>query len=110
MNEPIAIAIFCATYLLISGRRLKILPLNRPAAALLGSVLMVGCGVMTPAQAYSAVDYDTLGLLLGMMIISAYPFLAGFFDWAADWVFGHAQSAQCLLLYLIPTSRVLSAV
>jgi hypothetical protein len=35
-NTLLAIVIFGFTYLLISGRRLKILPLNRPAAALLG--------------------------------------------------------------------------
>lgn len=49
-KELLAIAILSFTYLLISGRRLKLLPLNRPAAALLGAVLMVGCGVMTPQQ------------------------------------------------------------
>ena len=38
-REILAIAIFAFTYVLISGRRLKILPLNRPAAALLGMVL-----------------------------------------------------------------------
>ena len=32
-REFLAVAIFCLTYLLISGRQLKILPLNRPAAA-----------------------------------------------------------------------------
>ena len=84
-KEIVAIAIFCLTYLLISGRQLKILPLNRPAAALLGSVLMVACGILTPEQAYRSVDYDTLVLLLGMMLISAYLFMAGFFDWAAEW-------------------------
>jgi di/tricarboxylate transporter len=71
-KEWVAIAIFAVTYLLISGRRLKVLPLNRPAAALLGSVLMVACGVMTPEQAYRAVDYNTLVLLLGMSLLSAY--------------------------------------
>ena len=79
-KEIIAIAIFCFTSLLISGRRLKMLPLNRPAAALRGAVLMVACGVMTPEQAYRSVDYDTLVLLLGMMLISVYLFLARFFD------------------------------
>jgi len=83
-KELIAIGIFCVTYLLISGRRLKVLPLNRPAAALLGAVLMVACGVLAPERAYRAVDYDTLVLLLGMMLISAYLYLAGFFEWAAD--------------------------
>jgi Na+/H+ antiporter NhaD/arsenite permease-like protein len=108
-REFLAIAIFCLSYLLISGRRLKILPLNRPAAALLGAVLMVGCRVMTPEQAYRSVDYDTLVLLLGMMLISAYLFLAGFFDWAADAILRHAPNPQALLLYLVLTSGGLSA-
>ena len=108
-KEILAIIIFCATYLLISGRRLKILPLNRPAAALLGTVLMVACGVMTPEQAYRAVDYNTLVLLLGMMLISAYLCLAGFFDWAADWILRRSGNPRALLLYLVLTSGILSA-
>jgi Na+/H+ antiporter NhaD/arsenite permease-like protein len=108
-KELIAIVIFCVTYLLISGRRLNFLPLNRPAAALLGTVLMVAGGVMTPAQAYRAVDYDTLVLLLGMMIISAYLYLAGFFEWASGWILRRAATPQGLLLSLILTSGVLSA-
>src|SRR6266436_797595 len=103
-KEIVAIAIFSVTYVLISGRQLKILPLNRPAAALLGTVLMVGCGILTPEQAYRAVDYDTLVLLLGMMLISAYLFMAGFFDWAADSILRRAQTPQTLLAHLIFTS------
>jgi Na+/H+ antiporter NhaD/arsenite permease-like protein len=108
-KEIVAILIFACTYLLISGRRLKILPLNRPAAALLGAVLMVGFGVMTPEQVYRAVDYDTLVLLLGMMLFTTYLFLAGFFDWAADLVLRFAKTPQRLLLYLIITAGCLSA-
>src|SRR2546421_11346539 len=95
-KEILAIGIFCVTYLLISGRQLKILPLNRPAAALLGTVLMAACGILTPAQVYHAVDYDTLVLLLGMMIISAYLCLAGFFGWTADWILPHAKTRPSL--------------
>jgi Na+/H+ antiporter NhaD/arsenite permease-like protein len=108
-KELIAVAIFSVTYLLISGRQLKVVPLNRPAAALLGTVLMVAFGVLSPEQAYRAVDYDTLVLLLGMMIISAYLSLAGFFEWAADWILWRAKTAESLLIYLIFTSGVLSA-
>lgn len=108
-DEVLAVSIFAFTYLLISGRRLKLLPLNRPAAAILGTVLMVATGVMTPAQAYAAVDYDTLVLLLGMMLLSAYLSLAGFFDWAADAVLRVARKPQRLLLCLILTSGGLSA-
>jgi len=109
LKEYLAIAIFALTYLLISGRRLKILPLNRPASALLGTVLMVVAGVLTPEEVYRAVDYDTLVLLLGMMLISSYLFLAGFFDWAADRVLTFARTPQRMLLYLIVASGVLSA-
>jgi Na+/H+ antiporter NhaD/arsenite permease-like protein len=108
-KELLAIGIFCFTYLLISGRRLKLLPLNRPAAALLGAVLMVACGVMTPERVYRSVDYDTLVLLLGMMLLAAYLSLAGFFDWAADWILRTAGSPRQLLLFLIATSGILSA-
>jgi Na+/H+ antiporter NhaD/arsenite permease-like protein len=108
-HQTAAIAIFALTYLLISGRRLKILPLNRPAAALLGTVLMVAFGVLTPAEAYAAVDYDTLVLLLGMMLMAAYLHLAGFFEWSADAILRHAGTPQRLLLYLVLTAGGLSA-
>ncbi len=108
-KEFITLGIFALTYLLLSGRQLRILPLNRPAAALLGTVLMVVCGVLTPEQAYRAVDYDTLVLLLGMSLISAHLYLAGFFDWTADWVLRVAKTPQRLLLYLTMMAGILSA-
>jgi len=72
-------------------------------------VLMVASGVLTPEQAYRAVDYDTLVLLLGMMVISAYLCLAGFFDWSADWILRWARTPQALLRHLIFASGILSA-
>jgi Na+/H+ antiporter NhaD/arsenite permease-like protein len=108
-QELVASVIFGITYILISGRQLKILPLNRPAAALLGAVLMVSCGVMTPERAYRAVNYDTIVLLLAMMLVSAYLYLAHFFEWAADAVLEFSRTPQRLLLYLMLTSGTLSA-
>jgi Na+/H+ antiporter NhaD/arsenite permease-like protein len=108
-REIIALVIFSFTYLLISGRRLKILPLNRPAAALLGVVLMVVCGVLTPAEVYRAVDFDTIVLLLGMSLISAYLHLGGFFSWTAEHTLRLARTPQRLLLILTITSGALSA-
>jgi Na+/H+ antiporter NhaD/arsenite permease-like protein len=108
-KEIVATVIFAITYVLISGRQLKILPLNRPAAALFGAVLMVSTGVMTPERAYRAVNYDTLVLLLGMMVISSYLYLAHFFDWAADIVLKFSHTPQRLLLFLTFTSGILSA-
>jgi Na+/H+ antiporter NhaD/arsenite permease-like protein len=108
-RELVASAIFVITYALISGRQLKILPLNRPAAALLGAVLMIATGVMTPERAYRAINYDTLVLLLGMMLISAYLYLAHFFEWAAELVLNFSRTPARLLLYVTLTSGILSA-
>lgn len=101
--------IFGITYVLISGRQIRILPLNRPAAALLGAVLMVSTGVMTPERAYRAVNYDTIVLLLAMMLVSAYLYLAHFFECAADAILEFSRTPQRLLLYLTLTSGILSA-
>ena len=108
-RELVASGIFAITYVLISGRQLKILPLNRPAAALLGAVLMIGTGVMTPERAYRAINYDTLVLLLGMMLISAYLYLAHFFEWAAELVLSLSRTPERLLLYVTVASGILSA-
>jgi Na+/H+ antiporter NhaD/arsenite permease-like protein len=108
-QELVATVIFGITYVLISGRQLKILPLNRPAAALLGAVLMVSTGVMTPERAYRAVNYDTIVLLLAMMLIAAYLYLAHFFESAADTVLEFARTPERLLLYVTLTSGILSA-
>lgn len=108
-RELVASAIFVITYVLISGRQLKVVPLNRPAAALLGAVLMIATGVMTPERAYRAINYDTLVLLLGMMLISAYLYLAHFFEWAAELILNFSRTPQRLLLHVALASGILSA-
>ena len=111
-KELVATVIFGITYVLISGRQVRILPLNRPAAALLGAVLMVSTGVMTPERAYRAVNYDTIVLLLAMMLVSAYLYLAHFFDWAADLVLKFSRTPQAwnLTWFSIAGSNIFSNV
>ena len=52
------VAIFALTYALIAGRRLSWLPLDRPAGALLGAVLMVAFGVLAPREAILSINGD----------------------------------------------------
>ena len=70
---------------------------------------MIATGVMTPERAYRAINYDTLVLLLGMMLISAYLYLAHFFEWAAALVLNFSRTPARLLLYVTLTSGILSA-
>ncbi len=70
---------------------------------------MVATGAMTPERAYRAINYDTLVLLLGMMLISAYLYLAHFFEWAAELLLNFSRTPARLLLYVTLTSGILSA-
>ena len=104
-----ALAIFALTYLAVAAGRLPFLSVDRPAAALLGAVLMVAAGVLAPSEAGAAVNGDTLGLLLGMMILSAYLGEAGFFRWASWRVLRTVSGPRTLLWALVFTAGVLSA-
>jgi Na+/H+ antiporter NhaD/arsenite permease-like protein len=104
-----AIAIFAVTYLAVAAGRLPWLSVDRPAAALLGAVLMVAAGVLTPAEAGGAVNGDTLGLLLGTMILSAYLGEAGFFRWASGRILRAVSGPRALLWAVVFTAGGLSA-
>src|SRR5689334_18933610 len=82
-SMTVALAVFALTYLSIAAGRVPYLSLDRPATALLGAVVMVAAGVLTPREAGAAVNGDTLGLLLGTMVLAAYLTEAGFFRWAS---------------------------
>jgi Na+/H+ antiporter NhaD/arsenite permease-like protein len=105
----VAVGIFALTYLAIAAGRLPPLSVDRPAAALLGAVLMVAAGVLSPAEAGAAVNGDTLGLLLGTMILSSYLGEAGFFRWASFHVLRSVAGPRTLLWALVFTAGVLSA-
>ncbi len=66
-----ATAIFIVTYTLIALGERSPRKIDRPTAALLGSIAMVAFGVMSRSQAASAIDFSTLALLFGMMVMLA---------------------------------------
>lgn len=104
-----ALPVFAIGYVLISARRLSILPIGRPAGALAGAVLMVAAGVLEPQTAWRHVDFNTLALLLGTMLISAHLAEAGFFATAADHVIRRAGTARGLLAGTVWGAGLLSA-
>ncbi|HZI08980.1 MAG TPA: SLC13 family permease, partial [Myxococcus sp.] len=112
-----ALAIFLFTYVFIAGARLPFLKLDRPGGALLGAVLMVVLGVVTPAEVFNhsenpdrhAIDADTIVLLLGMMLLAAYLSQAAFFRTAGAWAVRKAHTPRLLLVAVTFISAVLSA-
>lgn len=93
----IALVIFALTYILIAARRFALLPVGRPAGALLGAAAMVVFGVLTPVEAYGSIDLRTISLLFGMMVITGYLQAARFFPALSRWVLRRASSPRALL-------------
>src|SRR5689334_5272387 len=104
-----AIVVFSLTYVAVAAGRVPFLSLDRPSAALLGAVAMVAAGVLTPGEAGAAVNGDTVGLLLGMMMLAAYLTEAGFFRWASWKVVTSVRTPRALLWGLVLAAGGLSA-
>ncbi len=105
----LALAIFLATYILISVRRFGRLNLERPTVALFGAALMVVCGVVSADQAFASIQLDILGLLLGMMIIVVSLELCGFFTWVSVKMIRASKNQFQFLLLVMFVTALLSA-
>lgn len=117
MLIPIALAlpqvaaaylVFLASYLVFAIGKFPGMKIDRPAAAVIGGVLMVAIRVVGPRDAIGAVDFATIVLLFSMMLLVAGLKLAGFFEWTADWVIAHMHATH-LLGAVVVISGVLSA-
>src|SRR5258708_6297461 len=84
--------------------------INRAIIALLGAGLMIQFGVLDQAEAVKAIDFDTIALLAGTMIIVSIAAKSGLFEYLA---IRSAQRANAdpwrMMLLLSITTAVLSA-
>src|ERR1700736_5769087 len=104
-----AAAIFAASYLALAVGRVPGLAIDRAGVALVGACLMVASGALPLADAYKAVDLDTLTLLLGMTIVVANLRLSGFFAYVSAWVMRRAHYPLALLAAVTAVAGVFSA-
>ncbi len=104
-----ATAIFVATYVLISMRRVGKWPLDKPAVALLGGALMIVFGILTPDHAVGAINLDVILLLVGMMLLVSGLDVCGFFDLVSTRIAARAKSQVVFLGWLMVAAAFLSA-
>ncbi len=74
----IAIGVFVVTYILIMSEKV-----NRTAVAMVGAFLMVVLNIEHQEQALKYIDFNTIGLLIGMMIIVNIMKKSGIFQYVA---------------------------
>ncbi|RPJ51317.1 MAG: citrate transporter [Chloroflexi bacterium] len=79
--------------------------LNRTIAALAGAALMIGLGKLlgfySETEAIASIDWNTLGLLMGMMILVAMLEPTGFFQYMAVWASRLSKGSPFRLLVLL---------
>nr|BAL57541.1 citrate transporter [uncultured Acetothermia bacterium]BAL58988.1 citrate transporter [Candidatus Acetothermum autotrophicum] len=108
MADLVALAIFLVTYAIIAIQKIPRVHISRAAGALIGAVAMALFGVLSPQEAYSAIDLDTIVFLLGMMILVAHLEIAGFFELLELWILKRAKTQPQLLALVIASSGLLS--
>jgi Na+/H+ antiporter NhaD/arsenite permease-like protein len=104
-----ALVVFALTYAVLGFGSLPPLRIDRTGATLIGATAMVGLGVLTPQEAVAAIDFHTLALLFGMMIVVAHLKLAGFFAWLDGWVLRWSHAPRRVLVLLLWLAGAISA-
>ena len=104
-----AVVIFLLTYLVLAIGRLPGFRVDRTGAAIIGATLMIATNSLSIQQAYAAIDYNTIILLFGMMIVVANLRVSGFFTLVSAWVVERAHRPIVLLAAIVFVSGFFSA-
>ncbi len=101
----VAVGILAFTYAAIMTERL-----NRAIVALCGAVLIISTGILNQESAIDGIDFNTIGLLTGMMVIVSISRKSGIFEYLAIWAAKLAKGSPAgILALLVVVTAVVSA-
>ena len=84
--------------------------INRAVVALIGAVIVIAIGALDQNQAIAGINWNTIGLLTGMMILVSIARRSGVFQFLAIWSAQRANASPAgILIVLQLTTAVLSA-
>ena len=92
-STTIAIVIFVAAYALIISEKV-----HRTIVGIFGAMLMILFGIISQETAIHHIDFNTLGLLMGMMIIVNITSETGLFNFLAIWAAKKVKAKPVALL------------
>ena len=110
VSQSFTAAVAALTLVGVALGRLPALKMNRATIALVGATVLLAGGVLSLDQAYRAVDWNTILLLFGMMVLNVNLRSGGFFQRVTAAVIRFAKTPRRLLALLIGVSGALSAV
>lgn len=100
----LAIGIFLITYALIISEKI-----HRTVVAMLGGILMIVLGVINQETAIHHIDFNTLGLLIGMMIMVSITAETGLFKYVAIWAAKKAKGDPLKILVALGVITALAS-
>ena len=101
----VSTCVLAATYATIMSEKV-----NRAIIALIGAGVMVVVGVLDQEEALKGIDWNTIGLLTGMMILVSISRRSGMFQAMAVWSAKAAKAHPAGILFILQiTTAVLSA-
>ena len=106
----LVLVVFAAVYLGMAIGRWPGLKVDRTGIALLGAILLYGSGALDGAAVLAAIDFPTLVVLFGLMILSAQFAACGFYDWCSARIATAALPPAALLAITVAAAGILSAV
>ena len=102
----VSLAVFAVTYVFIIAG-----PFNRAVVALIGAVVIVLVGALDQGEAIKGIDWDTIGLLAGMMILVSISRRSGLFQYLAIWSAQRVKANPAgILLMLQLATAILSTI
>jgi Na+/H+ antiporter NhaD/arsenite permease-like protein len=106
---PLVSTIVGLTYVALALGKVPGLRVDRAGIAMIGAAAILAAGVLSMHDAAKAVDYETIILIFGMMVVVSYLRISGFFALVADHIDGRFSGPYSLLAVVIVLSGALSA-
>ncbi|GMW02786.1 MAG: membrane protein [Candidatus Hydrogenedentota bacterium] len=107
--HTVTLIVFALVYLGMIAGKYPGLALDRTGVALLGAIVLMAAGVVAPEHALAVMDVPTMGLLFGLMIVSAQFRLGGFYAAITRKVAAAEVTPPTLLALVMAVSATLSA-
>ena len=107
---PLVFAVFCAVYVGMALGRWPGLRIDRTGIAILGALVLYASGTVDGKEALQAIDFPTLIVLFGLMMLSAQYAVCGFYDWCSARIAATRATPVTILGLTVLVAGILSAV
>ena len=105
----IVVAVFVIVYIGMMLGSLPGLKLDRSAIALIGAIALLATGEISRQEAGASINFSTIGMLFGLMIVSANFDLAGLYSALSDRVGAMTIGPRTFLAVVVVLSGAMSA-